>query len=175
MKAGDTAMNRDFASLTPQEALHVAVFIEERNAQIYENFAAMFAEFHGPESREIAAAFRDMAQEERQHGSVLQSRYLERYGTQQCALTDQDVHDVIEVPEMEGGEMFILGRPSRHKALEVALAAERHACNFYNRLVEITRQPELLALYQEFAGMERDHEFFLEEKIAAEKRRSGGV
>ncbi|MGH9603370.1 MAG: ferritin-like domain-containing protein, partial [Terriglobales bacterium] len=154
---------------------HVAVFIEERNAQIYENFAAMFGEFHDPESQEIAAAFRDMAQEERQHGSVLQGRYLARYGTQQCTLTDQDVREVIEVPEMEDGEMFILGRPSRHKALEVALAAERHACNFYGKLVETTRQPELCSIYQEFAAMERDHEFFLENKIAAEKTRAGGA
>src|SRR5207253_2455581 len=47
-------MKRDFASLTPQEALHVAIFIEERNAEIYHQFAEMFSEFHDPESLEIA-------------------------------------------------------------------------------------------------------------------------
>jgi rubrerythrin len=168
-------MKRDFVSLTPQEALHVAVFIEERNAQIYENFASLFAEFHDPESREIEAAFRDMAQEERRHGSLLQSRYLERFGTLRCALTDQDVRDAIEVPQLEEGATFLVRRPSRQKALEVALAAERHARRFYSQLVGITQQAELHALYEEFAELERDHEFFLEEKIAAEMRRAHGT
>ena len=49
-------MKRDFASLSAQEALHVAIFIEERNAEIYHQFAEMFAEFRDPESLEIAAA-----------------------------------------------------------------------------------------------------------------------
>ncbi len=62
------AMNREFASLTPQEGLHVAIFIEERNAQLYRQFAELFAEFKDPESLEIASVFVDMAQEERSHG-----------------------------------------------------------------------------------------------------------
>ena len=40
-------MKRDFASLSAQEALHVAIFIEERNADIYHQLAEMFAEFPG--------------------------------------------------------------------------------------------------------------------------------
>src|SRR6516164_7254022 len=63
-------MKRDFASLSTQEALHVAIFIEERNAEIYHQFAEMFAEFRDPESLEIAAAFWDMATEERKHGTM---------------------------------------------------------------------------------------------------------
>ena len=43
-------MKREFASLSAQEALHVAIFIEERNAEIYREFAEMFAEFRDPES-----------------------------------------------------------------------------------------------------------------------------
>ena len=39
-------MKRAFPSLDPQEALHAAIFIEERNAQLYQRFAEMFMEFH---------------------------------------------------------------------------------------------------------------------------------
>ena len=53
-------MKRSFASLTPQEGLHVAIFIEERNAEIYRNFAEMFAQFGDPDSLEISLAFREM-------------------------------------------------------------------------------------------------------------------
>ena len=47
-------MKRSFASLNPQEALHVAIFIEERNAELYHQFADMFIEFADSESLEIA-------------------------------------------------------------------------------------------------------------------------
>ena len=80
-------LKRYFASLTPQEALHVAAFIEERNAEIYHQFAELFAEFHDPESLEIASTFWDMAAEERNHGTELQKRYFDRYGTRPCAIT----------------------------------------------------------------------------------------
>ena len=80
-------MKRDFASLTAQEALHVAIFIEERNAEIYHQFAEMFAGFRDDDSLEIASTFWDMAAEERRHGTELQQRYFDRYGTRPCAIT----------------------------------------------------------------------------------------
>jgi len=69
-------VKRSFASLTPQEALHVAIFIEERNAEIYRQFAEMFAEFRDPESLEIAAAFWDLFNEERRHGKYAPATLL---------------------------------------------------------------------------------------------------
>ena len=42
-------MQRAFSTLNAQEALHIAIFIEERNADIYHRFAEMFAEFHDAE------------------------------------------------------------------------------------------------------------------------------
>jgi rubrerythrin len=69
------AMTRTFASLNPQEALHVAIFIEEGNAGICQRFAEMFTEFRDPESLEIASVFWDMAVEEKRHSTVLQEKY----------------------------------------------------------------------------------------------------
>ena len=56
-------MKREFTSLTAQEALHVAIFIEERNAELYQQFAELFAEFKDPESLEIAQVFWDMVKD----------------------------------------------------------------------------------------------------------------
>src|SRR5438105_14044700 len=97
-------MKRDFASLTCQEALHVAIFIEERNAEIYYQFAEMFAGFREAELLDIAATFWDMAAEERQHSTLLKKRYFDRYGTSPCAVTEDDVNDFIELPRLENGE-----------------------------------------------------------------------
>jgi rubrerythrin len=173
-------MKRDFASLNPQEALHVAIFIEERNAEIYHQFAEMFAEFRDPESLEIAAAFWDMSNEERKHGTLLQKRYFDRYGTRPCAITEEDINDFIEVPRLENGEIFTIsrvkvGRSPRQMALEIAMAAEQNAFRFYTRLSETTEDAELRELYREFVDFESGHTDWLEKKVAEVRRTSGGT
>ena len=172
-------MKRDFAALTAQEALHVAIFVEERNAEIYHQFAEMFAEFRDPESLEIAATFWDMANEERKHGTQLQKRYFDRYGTRPCAVTEEDIRDFIEVPRLENGEIFTIsrlkvGRSPRQMALEIAMAAEQNAVRFYSRLSEATEDAELRTVYKEFVDFETNHTDWLEKKVSEARRTSGG-
>ena len=128
-------MRRTFASLNVQEALHVAIFIEERNAGIYHRFAEMFTEFCDPDSLEIASVFWDMAVEERRHSGVLQEKYQERYGNASCGLTKEDLGDMIEVPRLDEGDVFADARTAtdgtRERALKVALAAEQSAQHYY--------------------------------------------
>ena len=173
-------MKRDFATLNAQEALHVAIFIEERNAEIYHQFAEMFAEFRDPESLEIAAAFWDMANDERRHGTSLQRRYFDRYGTRPCSVTEEDIRDFIEVPRLENGDIFTIsrlkvGRSPRQMALEIANSAEQNAVRFYTRLVEVTEDPELRALYKEFVDFETNHSDWLDKKVSEARRASGGT
>jgi len=173
-------MKRDFASLNAQEALHVAIFIEERNAEIYHQFAEMFAEFRDPESLEIAAAFWDMASEERKHGTLLQKRYFDRYGTRPCAVTEEDISDFIEVPRLENGDIFTIsklkiGRSPREMALEIAMGAEQNALRFYARLSEISKDEELRALYKDFLDFEAGHTDWIEKKLCEARRTSGGT
>lgn len=173
-------MKRDFSSLTAQEALHVAIFIEERNADIYHQFAEMFAEFRDPDSLEIASTFWDMANEERRHGTFLQKRYFDRYGTRPCAVTEEDIRDFIEVPHLENGEIFSIsrvkvGRSPRQMALEIALNAEQSAIRFYSRLTETADDPDLRQLYREFVDLETEHSGWLEKKVAEVRRTSGGT
>lgn len=173
-------MKRDFASLNAQEALHVAIFIEERNAEIYHQFAEMFAEFRDPESLEIAAAFWDMASEERKHGTLLQKRYFDRYGTRPCAVTEEDISDFIEVPRLENGDIFTIsklkvGRSPREMALEIAMAAEQNALRFYARLSELTTDDELRTLYKDFLDFEAGHTDWIEKKLSEARRTSGGT
>ena len=164
-------MTRSFASLNPQEALHVAVFVEERNAGIYQRFAEMFAEFRDPESLEIARVFWDMSVEEKRHSSLLQSRYLEVYGNTSCALTENDLEEMIEVPRLESSDFFSseqIARPvARERALKVALDAEKSAQEFYGGLVERTEDGELRRLYIELATMEDGHVTYLQGMLAA--------
>jgi rubrerythrin len=163
-------MKRAFSSLTSQEALHVAVFIEERNAELYHRFAEMFVEFRDLESLEIASVFWDMAVEERQHSTMLQERYSERYGNASCALTEEDLQELIEVPRLEDGDVFSAATAgsnttARERALQVALTAEQSARRYYAGLAENTTDTQLRKLYKELAEFEKDHIQFLEKKI----------
>jgi rubrerythrin len=162
-------MQRAFASLDPQEALHVAIFIEERNAGIYHRFAEMFTEFHDAESLEIASVFWDMAVEEKRHSGILQGRYQERYGNASCSLTEEDLLELIEVPRLEDADLFAAGPApqggAREKALQIALVAETSAHDFYTKLVEHTEDGPLRRLYTELSIMEDGHVVYLQRML----------
>jgi rubrerythrin len=163
-------MRRSFASLDPQEALHVAIFIEERNAELYHRFAEMFVEFRDSDSLEIASVFWEMAAEEKQHSSLLQTKYMEQYGSSRCALTEEDLIEWIEVPKLEDGDIFAPSRngiknPVRERALQVALKAEQAAQNYYAGLMQNTREGPLRELYRELAEMEDSHVAYVQSKL----------
>lgn len=172
-------MKREFSSLNPQEALHVAIFIEERNAELYQQFAELFAEFKDPASLEIAQVFWDMATEERSHGTMLQERYFERYGTQACVVTEEDIREMLELPRLENSDLFAVARGNnavspRKAALQVALDAEQTAMRYYAGLVERTKDRPLRAIYAELANFEADHTEFLQRKLNEAKRAATG-
>jgi len=162
-------MKRSFIALSPQEALHVAIFIEERNAELYHRFAEMFVEFRDVESLEIAGVFWDMAVEEHQHSTRLQTLYGERFGNAACAVTEEDIEEMIEVPKLEDGN--VLGTAAtplsaRERALQVALKAEQNARKYYADISEHTPDAKLRKLYAELAEFETDHVEFLERKLS---------
>jgi rubrerythrin len=166
----ENSMKRDFASLSPREALHVAIFIEHRNADIYRQFSELFGGFDDLESREIASTFSDMADEEDRHGTRLRQRYDSRFGPGLCAITEEQIRDTIEVPRFDRGDIFAIARAQvsrvpRNQALEIALAAEQSALKFYTRLWEVTDDPELRDLYEELAGDESEHTRALQSKM----------
>jgi rubrerythrin len=161
-------MKRAFASLDAREALHVAIFIEERNAGLYQRFAEMFAEFRDSESLEIAGVFCEMAEEEKGHSNKLQSRYMDEFGNSNCTLTEEDLVELIEVPKLYPDDILAgegSKRNARDRALQVALEAEQGAQRFYAELVQKTPEGPLNRLYQELVDMEGQHADYLQRKL----------
>jgi rubrerythrin len=160
---------RSFTALEPHQALHIAIFIEERNAELYHRFAELFVEFGDGESLEIASVFWEMAIEERRHSSLLQGKYFELFGNLTCTLTEEDLVEFIEVPKLEDGDLVagVVGDwpTARERALQVALRAEASAQHFYSNLAENRQPGSLRRLYQELAQMEDGHLTWLERKL----------
>jgi rubrerythrin len=162
-------MQRSFVSLTPQEALQVAISIEDRNAELYHRFAEMFTEFGDDESLDIAGVFWEMAIEERGHSSLLRQKYADRYGDSPCHISEQDLVEMVEVPRLQSGDLFAFptsGVPARVRALKVALQAESGAQRFYAKLAEQTPIGALHDLFDNLAEMEDGHASYLENKLA---------
>jgi rubrerythrin len=164
-------MQRSLASLTPPEVLQIAISIEDRNAELYRNFADMFSEFGDEESLEIAAVFWDMAVEERGHSGQLKERYIELYGEPGSAITEQELVELIEVPKLDNGDVFGLAHevPGRMRALKVALQAEIGAEQFYRKLVQQTPPGPLCDIFVYLGNVEDEHVRYLEDKLAQQK------
>jgi rubrerythrin len=161
-------MQRSFESLSPQEVLQVAISIENRNAELYHNFAEMFTEFADKESLDIAAVFWEMAVEERGHSWQLKQKYAELYGDLMCSITEQELLEIIEVPKLESGNVLdpvADGMPGRVRALKVALQAEVGAQEFYQNLAERTPPGQLRDIFVYLASMEDSHVSYLATKL----------
>ena len=153
---------RLFASLTTQEALCVAISIEMRNARLYRQYADLFGSFPNSDSQEIAAVFKEMAEEESGHETELRTRYGYRFGDAFCDVSADDVAELVELPRVPDGSIFAIARAGAatvpaSQALGIAFAAEQGAFRFYRRLAESCNDPELAEFYAELTRFEAEH------------------
>ncbi len=165
-------MKRDFCSLSAAEALRIAILIEERNAQIYQQLGDLFLQFC-PDFPGLATSFFELETVERLHATKLKARFRERYGNLTPAIAEEEIRDFIEVPKFDVASVLTTvekGQPgsARHIALEIANAAERSALYFYHRLAATTLDPELKSLYEEFVAMEQEHVNSLDIEMSAD-------
>jgi rubrerythrin len=154
-------VKREFCSLTAAEALRIAILVEERNAQIYQQLGDLFLQFC-PDFPSLALSFLELETAERHHASMLSTRFRERYGNLNLEIAEEEIRDFIEVPKFDAANVLTAvekGQPgsARHIALEIANAAERSALYFYSRLAANTLDPELKSIYEEFVALEQEH------------------
>ncbi len=138
--------------------------IEARNAKVYDTFAQLFQGYDDS----VTAIFREMADEERQHGTDLEQRYRARFGP--VPTLAEEPKEVIEAPELDDPEALIFDSMTLVEALEVGLKAELMAREFYQHEAGRTSDPDLQKLYRELGEFEEDHVRRLAEKLAEKGR-----
>lgn len=141
----------------------LAIDVEEVNGNRLRNFAGLFADF----APEAAGIFAEMAAEEDRHRSQLESLYIQRYGTIQRTISQDDVPEVVEAHDLDDAEHQVFDSLSLGRALEIVHAAECHAKDFYRRAAEQAGEPHLQALFRELRGFESDHIERIEERLRA--------
>lgn len=161
---------RLFASLTTQEALHLAILAESRNADLYQEYAELFRDLPGVDSQELSSVFYDMAADEVIHRSDLQARYMARFGDTPCFVREDEVRELVELPAPPDANLFAIARAGAapmpcKQVLTFALTTEEKACRFYRYLKEVTRDPELTPFYAEMEQFEAEHAQLLRTRL----------
>ncbi len=139
----------DVRSLSLKDALDLAISIEEEAKARYDDFSRITG---GRYAGDAADMFRQMAGYEARHGENLAARRRQLFGEAPRGITAGDLDDV-EAPDRGAPRTFMSAR----QALEVALAAEEKAYDFYAGALREVTDAEVRRLFQDLLQEESNH------------------
>ena len=148
----------DFTSLTLQDALDLAILIEEEARDRYEEFADQMELHH---TLEAAQFFRMLSKNEEKHRSELSERRTALFKDAARAVTRQMIFD-IEAPDYDEARAFMTAR----QALTSALRSEQKAHAFFTAALPQVRDPDVARLFEQLRDEELEHRRMVEEQIA---------
>ena len=145
-----TTRGIDFTTLTLQDALDLAILIEEEAKDRYEELAGELELHRTPEA---AKFFRRMAGNEEKHRAELSARRAVLFPHAVRAVTRSMLFDV-EAPEYDETRAFMTLR----EALQVALRSERKAFNFFTQALDLMTEGTVKTLFLELRDEEVEHQ-----------------
>lgn len=147
----------DLTTLSLQDALDLAVLIEEEAYKRYTLFANQLGRGGGG----AGSFFASMAENEKRHGSQLSERRNALFADAPARVSLADLFDV-EAPEV--------GAPRRsmslRQAYELARSSERKAHDFYHEALPSITDPDVRSLFAELRDEETEHVRMIEEAMA---------
>ncbi len=140
----------DFATLSIKDTLDLAIMIEEEAKERYEEFADQMDAHHTPDT---ARFFRTMAENELKHAEMITARRRLTCGDEPVTV-DRALIVEAEAPSYEGARAFM----SINEALEVAMAAEVKAYEFYDGALPEVSDPNIRELFVDLRDQEAQHQ-----------------
>lgn len=147
----------DFASLSLQDALDLAILVEEEAQERYLEFVDQMEKHHTPEA---AGFFATMARNEQRHGEELNARRRSLFGDAPRRMKRSMLWEV-EAPDYDQSRAFMSAR----QAMEVALVSETKAHEFFVRAIPHMADPEVKRLFQELRDEEVLHQSLVREAM----------
>ncbi len=148
----------DFRTLTLQDALDLAVLIEAEAQERYEKFSKMVG---GRYPGDAADMFKLMAGNEAKHRAELLERRRKLFGEAPSRISAAQIDDV-EAPDRGAPRVFMSAR----QAMEVALASEVKAYEYFTGALPHVSDPEVKALFQQLQGEELQHQALVKARLA---------
>ena len=153
------AIQLDFSTLNLMDALDLAVLIEKESEERYFLFAEQIGQRYPGDA---ANFFSMMARNEQRHGVEILERRHKLFGDSPVRVTMEMLGSDIEAPE--AGKAIRYMSP-RH-ALEVALASEVKAYEFYNSILPVIQDETVRELIKGLRDEETEHQKLLNDKKA---------
>jgi erythrin-vacuolar iron transport family protein len=147
----------DFQKLTLQDALDLAIVIEEEAKERYDQFVQIVG---GRYAGDAADMFRDMARNEARHHADLLARRRALFGDAPRKVTSAMIEDV-EAPDRGTPRVFMSAR----QAMEVALASEEKAYDFFVQALKVVTEPKVKALFEDLRDEELQHQRYVKARI----------
>jgi rubrerythrin len=147
----------DFASLSLQDALDLAVLVEEEAEERYLEFVDQMDLHHTPEA---ARFFASMATNEQRHGEALRARRLSLFGDAPSRVKRAMLWDV-EAPDYDQPRALMSAR----QAMEVALTSETKAHAFFVGALLHVADADVKALFEELRDEELQHQSLVAEAM----------
>lgn len=147
----------DFAQLTLEQALDLAVLIEEEARERYEEFADQMDLHHTPDA---ARFFRFMARNEEKHRAELAARRAQLPAQTPWSVKREMLWDV-EAPDYDEARAFMSARD----ALEAALRSEQKAHAFFVQVLPHAPAGDVRALFEELRDEELEHQALVKKEL----------
>lgn len=147
----------DFANLSIKDALDLAILVEEEARDRYQELADNL-DVHN--TGDAAAFFRFMVGCEAKHGEELSEKRRELFGTEPMTVDRSMLWDV-EAPGYETTRTFM----TLQDALQVAMAAETKAFEFFDGALPEVKDPEVRELFTELRQEEVEHMDMVREQM----------
>ena len=148
----------DFTKLSAQDALDLAVLIEEEAEERYHEFAHQMEVHHTPDA---ARFFKFMADNEARHRLQLEGQRVQQFGKAQRRVTRDMLWDV-EAPEYDEARAFM----SPRRAMETALRCEEKAHAFFVGALAEIDDPAVRTIFEELRDEEVHHQDLVSRELA---------
>ena len=152
------AQGIDIARLSLRDALDLAILMEVEARERYDEFSRLAG---GRAAGDASDMFRMMAQNEEKHRQQLADRREKLFADAPASITLDQIDD-LEAPDRGAPRGFMSAR----QALEVALAAEEKARDYFDGALRAVTDPEVRTLFQELRGEEERHGAFVRARMA---------
>jgi len=153
----DAFLGPEIEQLSAKDALDLAILIEE---EAHERYLLLARKVGGRYAGDASDAFRTMAVNEAKHGAQLAQRRHELFGDAKRTVTRGMLYQV-EAPDMGEVRTFM----SPRQAMEVALASERKAREFFEDALGRVRDPQVRTLFTELRDEEVQHEAWVKARL----------
>ena len=147
----------DFASLGLQDALDLAILVEEEAQERYLELVDQMEQHHTPEA---ARFFSAMAENERKHGDSLRARRRSLFGDAARRVRRAMLWDV-EAPGYDEVRTFMSAR----QAMQTAQRSETKAHEFFVSAIPHLQDAEVKKLFQELRDEEVLHQALVREAM----------